>query len=59
MRRVAGKKPTKIEDRSPADLRRLSLQRHPEENRSHFLEAQAESGRQMRVFIQEHCGEAE
>lgn len=32
---------------------------HRDEDRSHFLEAQEESGRQMRAFIQKHYGDAE
>jgi len=32
---------------------------HRGEDRSHFLEAQEESGRQMRAFIQKHYGDAE
>ena len=36
-----------------------SRRTHPEEDRSPFLEAQEESGRQMRAFIGEHYGDAE
>lgn len=39
--------------------RKDSPRLHPDEDRSHFLEAQEESGRQMRSFIQKHYGDAE
>jgi len=60
MPRVTGTKPQQPQAGASADTHRPDLpKRHPEENRSHFLDAQAESGRQMRVFIQEHYGDVE
>ncbi len=44
---------------SAGTLRKDSAGTRPEEDRSHFLEAQEESGRQMRAFIREHYGDAE
>ena len=60
MRRLTGTEPNKTRDGASADKHRTTPpKRHSEENRSHLLEAQAESGRQMRVFIREHYGDAE
>jgi hypothetical protein len=39
--------------------RRPAVAAQREDDRSHFLVAQAESGRQMRAFIAEHYGDAE
>lgn len=62
MPRVTPPKPKKTRGKprvSAGTGRKDSPRAHPEEDRSHFLEAQEESGRQMRAFIQEHYGDAE
>jgi hypothetical protein len=52
-------KKTRGQPRASAGTVRKDSPAHSDEDRSHFLEAQEESGRQMRAFIQEHYGEAE
>jgi hypothetical protein len=60
MQRVTGTKPKTAQDAALADAARAAPpKKDTEENRAHFLEAHAESGRQMRAFIREHYGDAE
>lgn len=53
-------KKTRGQPEAPTGPGRKDVPRaHGDEDRSHFLEAQEESGRQMRAFIQKHYGDAE
>ncbi len=61
MPRVTPTQPKKTRGKSHASGmdRKDSPRARPDEDRSHFLEAQEESGRHMRAFIQQHYGDAE